>query len=163
LRLRRLRAVRRSERPRERRLGRAFRFRRCGRPRRQPVGGDPGPRDVAGGSPARLRVPDRERHQRLGAELDRRGLERQARPDQLPTDPGTYADGASTADYSLTVRVADDASTPVVPVQNIASGTQVKNTDSYPPASVIPAPAQTASLVKSASTFSSGDLTYQVV
>jgi len=83
--------------------------------------------------------------------------------DKLRVYPGTAAAGAYTAVYSFTVRGSAASSTNIVPVQNIASGTQVKYTGSYPATTAIPVPVQTASLVKSASNFSSGDLTYQVV
>jgi mRNA-degrading endonuclease toxin of MazEF toxin-antitoxin module len=83
--------------------------------------------------------------------------------DKLRVYPSTSSEGAYTAVYSFTVRGSAASSTAILPVQNIASGAQVKYTGSYPATTAIPAPVQTASLVKSASNFSSGDLTYQVV
>ncbi|MDX6471471.1 MAG: hypothetical protein QOK22_287, partial [Gaiellaceae bacterium] len=68
---------------------------------------------------------------------------------RLYPDPATA--GAYTAIYSFTVRGSTSSPTSVLPVQNIASGTQVKYTGSYPgTATLIPVPAITASLTKTA-------------
>jgi hypothetical protein len=69
--------------------------------------------------------------------------------DRLRIYPGTSAAGAYTAVYSFTVRKPAAGTTPVYPVQNIASGTQVKYTGTYPsPIATIAQPVVTTSLVK---------------
>src|SRR6266542_3417786 len=83
--------------------------------------------------------------------------------DKLRIYPAASAEGAYTAVYDFTVRGTTASSTPILPVQNIASGTQVKYTGSYSGSTLIPAPVQTTTLVKTASSFTAGDLTYQVV
>ena len=86
--------------------------------------------------------------------------------DRLRIYPGTSAAGAYTVVYSFTVRKAASGATPVYPVQNIASGTQVKYTGTYPsPTASIAAPVVTTSLVKSTQSLVGPPyvLTYQVV
>ena len=85
--------------------------------------------------------------------------------DKLRIYPGTSAAGAYTAVYKFAVRGRTSGPTPVRPVQNIASGTQVKYTGSYDTSALkdITAPSQTSTLVKSATDLSSGVVTYRVV
>ena len=71
--------------------------------------------------------------------------------DRLRVYPGAAAEGAYTSRYDFTVRTTTSGATQVLPVQSIASGTQVKYTGTYPGViSQISAPALTMSLVKSA-------------
>jgi len=86
--------------------------------------------------------------------------------DRLRIYPGTAAQGAYTSQYSFTVRGTTAGATSVLPVQSIASGTQVKYTGSYPGAiSQISAPAVTTSLAKTAQSVTGPPyhVTYQVV
>jgi hypothetical protein len=79
----------------------------------------------------------------------------------LHTNSLTY-----TATYHFTVRNTTTAATAVYPVQNIASGTQVKYTGTYPGTiSQISSPTITASLVKTATSISGPPyhVTYRVV
>jgi hypothetical protein len=71
--------------------------------------------------------------------------------DKLRIYPASSAAGAYTTKYDFIVRGTTSASTPVLPVQSIASGTQVKDTGSYPgTVSSSSVPAVTTSLVKTA-------------
>jgi hypothetical protein len=71
--------------------------------------------------------------------------------DKLRIYPAASTAGAYTAIYSFTVRGSTSSPTSVLPVQNIASGTQVKYTGSYPgTATLIPVPAISTSLTKTA-------------
>ncbi|MDX6411998.1 MAG: hypothetical protein QOE91_1514, partial [Gaiellaceae bacterium] len=71
--------------------------------------------------------------------------------DRLRIYPGSAAAGAYTSRYDFTVRKSTSAATSVLPVQSIASGTQVKYTGTYPGTiSQIGIPALTVSLVKTA-------------
>ena len=71
--------------------------------------------------------------------------------DRLRVYPSPAAEGAYTSRYDFTVRTTTSGATSVLPVQNIASGTQVKYTGTYPGViSQISAPALTMSLVKTA-------------
>lgn len=70
--------------------------------------------------------------------------------DKLRIYPGTSAAGAYTVVYAFTVRKQASGSTAVYPVQNIASGTQVKYTGSYPSTVVrIAQPTVATTLLKS--------------
>ena len=71
--------------------------------------------------------------------------------DRLRLYPAAASGGAYTATYTFTVRGSTSTPTSVLPVQNIASGTQVKYTGSYPgTATLIPVPTISASLTKTA-------------
>ena len=71
--------------------------------------------------------------------------------DKLRIYPDGAAAGAYTATYKFTVRGTTGGATTVLPVQNIASGTQVKYTGSYPgTATQIAVPTISASLTKTA-------------
>lgn len=86
--------------------------------------------------------------------------------DRLRVYPGTGAAGAYTARYDFTVRTTTSGATAVLPVQSIASGTQVKYTGTYPGTlSQISAPTVTASLVKTATSVTGPPykIAYQVV
>jgi hypothetical protein len=83
-----------------------------------------------------------------------------------PTLPAHTNSLTYTATYHFTVRNTTSAPTAVYPVQNIASGTQVKYTGTYPGTiSQISSPTITASLVKTATSISGPPyhVTYQVV
>jgi putative Ig domain-containing protein/Big-like domain-containing protein len=83
-----------------------------------------------------------------------------------PTLPAHTNSLTYTATYHFTVRNTTSAATAVYPVQNIASGTQVKYTGTYPGTiSQISSPTITASLVKAATSISGPPyhVTYQVV
>ena len=83
-----------------------------------------------------------------------------------PTLPAHTNSLTYTATYHFTVRNTTSAATAVYPVQNIASGTQVKYTGTYPGTiSQISSPTITASLVKTATSISGPPyhVTYQVV
>jgi hypothetical protein len=84
--------------------------------------------------------------------------------DKLRIYPTTTSNQAYTATYYFTVRKTTAGATDVLPVQNIASGTQVKYTDSYSGAiAQIAAPAITTTLVKTAQSLVASHVTYQVV
>jgi hypothetical protein len=86
--------------------------------------------------------------------------------DKLRIYPGTSAAGAYTTLYKFVVRKAPASATAVYPVQNIASGTQVKYTGTYPSTTTsIAVPTVTTTLVKSTQSLSGPPylLTYQVV
>jgi hypothetical protein len=86
--------------------------------------------------------------------------------DKLRIYPGTAAAGGYTTIYNFTVRGTTSGATTVLPVQNIASGTQVKYTGSYPgTATQIAVPTITASLTKTAVSLAGPPyhVTYQVV
>jgi hypothetical protein len=71
--------------------------------------------------------------------------------DRLRIYPSAAVEGAYTSRYDFTVRTTTSSATPVLPVQSIASGTQVKYTGAYPGAiSQISAPTLTMSLAKTA-------------
>ncbi len=71
--------------------------------------------------------------------------------------------GGYTTIYKFTVRDTTSGSTAVLPVQNIASGTQVKFTGSYPSTtSSISTPTITTTLIKTPVSIVSGVVTYQV-
>jgi hypothetical protein len=86
--------------------------------------------------------------------------------DKLRIYPPSTAHGTYTAKYSFSVRNTTSSATTVLPVQSIASGTQVKYTGSYPGTiSQISAPSVTTSLVKSVQSLVGPPyhVTYQVV
>lgn len=86
--------------------------------------------------------------------------------DRLRIYPGTAAAGAYTAVYTFTVRKGTSGPTPVRPVQNIASGTQVKYTGSYSGTlQDIAEPLLTTTLVKSPAGLTGPPyaITYEVV
>jgi hypothetical protein len=86
--------------------------------------------------------------------------------DRLRIYPGSAAAGAYTSRYDFTVRATTSAATSVLPVQSIASGTQVKYTGTYPGTiSQIGVPTLTVSLVKTATSIVGPPyhVTYQVL
>jgi hypothetical protein len=86
--------------------------------------------------------------------------------DRLRIYPGTAAAGAYTSKYDFTVRTTTSAATRVLPVQSIASGTQVKYTGTYPGTiSQISVPTMSTSLVKTAVSIVGPpyNVTYQVL
>ncbi|MDQ3178131.1 MAG: Ig-like domain-containing protein, partial [Actinomycetota bacterium] len=98
-----------------------------------------------------------------GVEVTLGGL---AYRDRLRVYPGTAAAGAYTAVYTFTVRKGTTGVTPVRPVQNIASGTQVKYTGSYSGTlQDIAEPVVTTTLVKSPAGLTGPPyaITYEVV
>ena len=85
--------------------------------------------------------------------------------DKLRIYPGTSAAGAYTVVYAFTVRRAASGATPIYPVQNIASGTQVKYTGTYPSTvASIAQPAVRTTLLKSTQSLAGPPylVTYQV-